>query len=272
MAGFISNILWNSVEGFVEAGTRTAGGYAGDALIKAGDLIEGGGRKVGSGLERTASGYGQKISVTPKRSNSMPASTKAGSARAKAITQGPTSKVPIGGNKYPGGKGVPGRAGAGQAQKKIASGGVGLGKGVTGGVVGGMNKAASVSGAAGATAIPKPYPNAGASASALKNKTTSSVNSTAGGGLPKPYPSYANAFSNNNEKKTAVKPGGKPKPFNSAAASKSPSGSGAVYPGTSTPVGGGKPTPVNVRKQTYKPMERMSGVAEKGKVQHIGTF
>lgn len=44
---FVSNIIWNSVEGFVEAGKRTAGGYAGDALIKAGDLIEGGGRKVG---------------------------------------------------------------------------------------------------------------------------------------------------------------------------------------------------------------------------------
>lgn len=44
---FVQNILWNSVEGFVEAGTRTAGGYAGDALIKAGDLIESGGRGVG---------------------------------------------------------------------------------------------------------------------------------------------------------------------------------------------------------------------------------
>jgi hypothetical protein len=46
---FVSNIIWNSVEGFVEAGTRTAGGYAGDALIKAGDLIENGGRSVGNG-------------------------------------------------------------------------------------------------------------------------------------------------------------------------------------------------------------------------------
>jgi hypothetical protein len=48
MAGFIQNILWNSVEGFVEAGTRTAGEYAGNALIKAGDLIENGGRGVGN--------------------------------------------------------------------------------------------------------------------------------------------------------------------------------------------------------------------------------
>jgi hypothetical protein len=46
---FVSNIIWNSVEGFVEAGTRTAGGYAGDALLKAGDLIEGSGRNIGNG-------------------------------------------------------------------------------------------------------------------------------------------------------------------------------------------------------------------------------
>lgn len=47
MAGFIQNILWNSVEGFVEAGTRSVGQYAGDALIKAGDAIENTGRGVG---------------------------------------------------------------------------------------------------------------------------------------------------------------------------------------------------------------------------------
>jgi hypothetical protein len=48
MAGFIQNILWNSVEGFVEAGKRSAGEFAGNALIKAGDLIENGGRGVGN--------------------------------------------------------------------------------------------------------------------------------------------------------------------------------------------------------------------------------
>lgn len=49
MASFVQNILWNSVEGFVEAGKRTAGGYAGDALIKAGDLVENSGRNIGDG-------------------------------------------------------------------------------------------------------------------------------------------------------------------------------------------------------------------------------
>lgn len=48
MTSFIQNMLWNSVSGFVEAGTRTVGGYAGDALIKAGDMVEGGGRSVGN--------------------------------------------------------------------------------------------------------------------------------------------------------------------------------------------------------------------------------
>lgn len=49
MAGFIQNILWNSVEGFVDAAKKTGGEYAGNALIKAGDMIEGGGRSVGGG-------------------------------------------------------------------------------------------------------------------------------------------------------------------------------------------------------------------------------
>jgi hypothetical protein len=50
MTSFIQNMLWNSVSGFVEAGTRTVGGYAGDALIKAGDMVEGGGRSVGNSM------------------------------------------------------------------------------------------------------------------------------------------------------------------------------------------------------------------------------
>lgn len=49
MTGFVKNMIWNSVSGFVEEGKRTVGGFAGDALIKAGDMVEGGGRSVGSG-------------------------------------------------------------------------------------------------------------------------------------------------------------------------------------------------------------------------------
>jgi hypothetical protein len=56
MAGFIQNILWNSVSGFVEAGTRSAGEFAGNALIKAGDTIENGGRSVGNSASFTSNG------------------------------------------------------------------------------------------------------------------------------------------------------------------------------------------------------------------------
>ncbi|OAL52094.1 hypothetical protein IQ07DRAFT_586431 [Pyrenochaeta sp. DS3sAY3a] len=115
MAGFIQNIIWNSVEGFVEAGTRTAGEYAGNALIKAGDMVENGGRGMGNSIERRATAYGSAISgqtykPSPKplpstarkpvikRSNSLPASTKPNGT--KLI--GNTSKTPLGGNKYPG--------------------------------------------------------------------------------------------------------------------------------------------------------------------------
>ena len=49
MTSFISNIIWNSVEGFVDAGKKTAGEYGGNALIKAGDMIENSGRSVGNG-------------------------------------------------------------------------------------------------------------------------------------------------------------------------------------------------------------------------------
>lgn len=48
MTGFVKNIIWNSVSGFVEEGTRTAGEYAGNALIKVGDSIENGGRGIGT--------------------------------------------------------------------------------------------------------------------------------------------------------------------------------------------------------------------------------
>jgi len=45
---FVSTIISNSVSGFVEAGTRSLGNYAGDAIIKAGDMIENTGRGMGT--------------------------------------------------------------------------------------------------------------------------------------------------------------------------------------------------------------------------------
>ncbi|KAF9695007.1 hypothetical protein EKO04_006743 [Ascochyta lentis] len=160
MAGFIQNILWNSVEGFVDAAKKTGGEYAGNALIKAGDMIEGGGRSVGNGIEKTATGYGSKLSgqtyqassaskalpstarkPAVKRSNSMPANTKpSGSVAGGRSIAGPTSGVPLGAKKTVGGakKAVGGVAGG--ATKTVG----GVTGGVTktaGGVVGGANKA-----------------------------------------------------------------------------------------------------------------------------------
>jgi hypothetical protein len=273
------------------------------------------------GIERTVSGYGSKISgqgYTPsgkalpstarkpavKRSNSTPAP----STSSKALGG---SKTPLGTNKYPGGK-APGAAaqkkltnGAAGAQKQITNGvggakstvgGAkstvgGATKGVTGGVVGGANKALTtgkgvtggvVGGATntvgpyGRKPLPKPYlqgPNLGSGA---KDKDT-----PANSGLPKPYnpaggTSYSNANSSsyNNPypeaKKTAVRPG-QSKPFKAPGVGGG-AGAGAgeesekkPYPGTNTLPGTGGKTPVNARKQRYKPAERMKGTAEMGK-------
>lgn len=278
---FVQNILWNSVSGFVEAGTRTAGGYAGDALIKAGDVIENSGRSVGNGLERRASSYGKGIAgqgyqntgspgkALPstarkpalKRSNSSPASTtavpKAKPANVKAL--GPTSKTPIGANKYAGGRP------ANNATKAIT----GASKGVTGGIVGGVgaqktltntaskatnNTFGAAKGAAGSATrnLPKPFPNNPSNNAA--SKTSGSMNT-----LPRPYntPSFPGS-----DKKTAVKPG-QPKPFNAQAAKKPDEKK--PYPGTNTLPGQGTRAPV----KKYKPLPTMGGTADKGKVQHI---
>jgi hypothetical protein len=49
VTNYVSGIIQNSVAGAVDAGMRTAGGYAGDMLGKAGDLIETTGRGFGDG-------------------------------------------------------------------------------------------------------------------------------------------------------------------------------------------------------------------------------
>lgn len=88
---FISNIISNSVAGFVEAGTRTVGGYAGDAIIRAGDLIESTGRGVGTSVESAAISYGDKIkgqgTVTTTKANLPKTSTP----KTRAITSGKAS-------------------------------------------------------------------------------------------------------------------------------------------------------------------------------------
>ncbi|KAH6643851.1 hypothetical protein C7974DRAFT_382365 [Boeremia exigua] len=162
MAGFIQNIIWNSVEGFVDAAKKTGGEYAGNALIKAGDAIENGGRSVGGGLEKAATGYGSKLSgqtykpssaskALPstarkpaiKRSNSMPANTKpSGSLAGGRSIAGPTSNVPIGAKKTVGGakKAVGGvTGGAGRTIGGVTNTATRTVGGVTGGATRSLN-------------------------------------------------------------------------------------------------------------------------------------
>ncbi|KAH7081750.1 hypothetical protein BKA63DRAFT_217898 [Paraphoma chrysanthemicola] len=264
MAGFIQNIIWNSVEGFVEAGTRSAGEFAGNALIKAGDMIENGGRGVGTSIEKKATGYGGSISgqtyqpsakalpstarkPVVKRSNSLPASNKPTTGTSKSL--GPRA---VGANKYPGGNQVNG------AKKAITSS-VGTAKstvgGVTGGVVGGGQKALggvtggvvgdgsrALNGAASsfkpaATNAPKPYPTF----------------ATRSNSLPKPYSSSPYS----SEKKTIVRPG-QPKPFTPPTEQKKATNDGKKpYPGTNQIPGQGSRVPVQNQKQKLKPLPRL---------------
>ncbi|KAF2205045.1 hypothetical protein GQ43DRAFT_477705 [Delitschia confertaspora ATCC 74209] len=136
---FLGNIIQNSVNGFVDAGTKAVGGFAGDALIKAGDLIEQKGHAVGNNIEQAAASYGAKIAgeavVKPpvslpkpslpssKQPKALPAPKKSASG-AKVASHSYTSPLttsktggnvgrrpiapgrthtPVGMNKYPGG-------------------------------------------------------------------------------------------------------------------------------------------------------------------------
>jgi hypothetical protein len=49
MAGIITNIVQNSLAGFVGGAVTTVGGYAGSAVNGVGNLIEGAGESVGNG-------------------------------------------------------------------------------------------------------------------------------------------------------------------------------------------------------------------------------
>jgi hypothetical protein len=49
MAGIVSNIIQNSLGGFVTGAVTTIGGYAGSAVTGVGNLIENSGRAVGDG-------------------------------------------------------------------------------------------------------------------------------------------------------------------------------------------------------------------------------
>ncbi|KAI4611951.1 hypothetical protein J4E80_007403 [Alternaria sp. BMP 0032] len=271
MTSFISNIIWNSVEGFVDAGKKTAGEYGGNALIKAGDMIENSGRSVGNGLEKKATSYGTAITgqtykptgkalpstarkPVVKRSNSTPASNKP-----------TTSGTPLGAKKYPGSNQVNGAVGG---AKKTVGGTVGGLNKTVGGVTGNASKATSgVIGRANSTV------------GSVTNTTTKATSGLVGGGqraiggatksippfkgpgatpsankaLPKPFPDTNGlpkpAYPTT--KKAAVKPG-QPKPFTPPTEQKKPDPKKA-YPGTNTLPGTSR-TPV--QQQRLKPLPK----------------
>lgn len=272
MAGFIQNIIWNSVEGFVEAGKKSAGEYAGNALIKAGDMIENGGRNVGngtflrmpipykyqtdqqlSGIEKKATSYGSSITgqtyqSSPKalpstarkpvikRSNSSPASSKPLSTNVKK----PTSSVPLGANKYPGGNQVNGARkaitnGTGAARSTAGGTTKSLG-GVPGGIIGGGSKALS------------------STTSTAKGPISKASAPTRSNSLPKPYGTN-NAFPSS-DKKTAVRPGA-PKPFTPPVEQKKAASTAGGYGGGDKKPYPGAGSKVPVQQQKTKALPRL---------------
>jgi hypothetical protein len=61
MAGIVTNIIQNSLSGFVAGAVTTVGGYAGDAVGGVGNLIERGGQSVGDGISKAFRNYGDSI-------------------------------------------------------------------------------------------------------------------------------------------------------------------------------------------------------------------
>jgi hypothetical protein len=110
--------------------------------------------------------------------------------------------------------------------------------------------------------MPKAYPNNQPYGTKLtpedtKNKSTAKKNE-----LPRPYGGSAYPT----EKKSAVKPGqSKPFHYNAAQDKKGGEEEKKPYPGTNTLPGQASKTPV----KKYKPLKRLEGTAERGKVQHI---
>jgi len=300
MAGFIQNMIWSSVEGFVDAAKKTGGEYAGNALIKVGDTIENSGRSVGGGIERAATGYGSKLSgqtyqassaskALPstarkpviKRSNSMPANTKpSGSLAGGRTIAGPTSSVPLGAKKTVGG--------AKKAVGGVTSTATRSVGGVTksaGGAVGGVGRKANstVGGVSkyGGDGLAGLTGGATKTTGGLVNNATRGVGGIVNGaskplggigGMSKPYDSssagssYTNPFPT--AKKTAVRPG-QSKPFTPPKQSK-PVDTSKPYPGTNTLPGQASKTPV---KRTFKPAPTLGSQVQPGqKMTHIGAF
>ncbi|OCK81212.1 hypothetical protein K432DRAFT_442541 [Lepidopterella palustris CBS 459.81] len=238
---FISNIISNSVAGFVEAGTRTAGGYAGDALIRAGDLIENTGRGVGMSVESAAASYGVKIAGQGAANSAKANLPKTQAPKTKAITSGkpagmqrsyssPASsqakKTSIGTNKFA----SPASTGKPATTKKPSPG-----PGTT----------------QTDTSKPKPYPS-----------TTTYPSKMHTPKRPKPYLNTAktDASKPNPYPGTAKADSPKPKPYLGTTSAKS-NDAPKPYPGTTTIPGSGKKTAVKPKSvaPAYIPPTKVGG-------------
>lgn len=232
---FISNIISNSVAGFVEASTRTAADYAGDALIRAGDLIENNGRSAGTSIERTASSYGDKL-----KGQGTVATTKANLPKTKAISGSKTS-----GAKKP----TPQRAYSSPAstQPKKTAATTKKGPGTASKLESNVSTAKPA-----ATKNRSPYP--GTSGYPLKTNMSK----------PKPYPGTTTYPSNMDTSKPKPYPGtttypsqrdaSKPKPYPKATSSKTNGSDPKPYPGTNTLPDSGKRIAVKPKPPApYKP-------------------
>ncbi|RMZ72022.1 hypothetical protein GMOD_00007010 [Pyrenophora seminiperda CCB06] len=205
-----------------------------------------------------------------KRSNSTPANSKPTTSGTKG-----GSGIPIGAKKYPGGNQVNGAVGGAKkavgGASKVTGGVVGGGQKalggvssnaskVTGGVVGGSGQKALGAASAATRSIP-PFkgPTSTPSSVGASNKNPLPKpfpEATNTNGIPKPYPS---------DKKTPVKPG-QPKPFKPPVESKKLDPK-KPYPGTNTLPGTSK-TPV--QQHRLKPLPRLGPQVGQGQtMQHI---
>jgi len=62
MTQFVTNIIQNSLSGFVDGAVKTAGGYAGDAIVGVGNFVERQGNAIGNGIANKFDGRGQGLS------------------------------------------------------------------------------------------------------------------------------------------------------------------------------------------------------------------
>ncbi|OCK94364.1 uncharacterized protein K441DRAFT_677567 [Cenococcum geophilum 1.58] len=240
---FISNIISNSVAGFVEAGTRTAGGYAGDAIIRAGDLIESTGRGVGTSVENAATSYGDKLKGQGTITTTKAYLPKTPTPKTKAITSGKTSVI------HPTTLQRSCSSPASSQAKKTA---IIASKGADAASKPGSNPST------GQTALKKPTPYASTSTNVPKSNSTK----------PKPYPGTTTHPSKVDAPKPKPYPGtttypskvdsSKPKPYPGTASNPSriyasSASNPKPYPGTTTYPNSGKKTAVKPAKKPATP-------------------